>query len=229
MIAPGPPEHRVRPRRAVSAAALALVVSTFLLYAAQRTGASSLTSGSCTLSGGEAVLDGWHGKDTGANECNSCFCDKGRMACTRMACAAHLPTEGLAQQGETCDGFDETTGKAFPSCAQGLVCLSVDEMVSVPGAGKKCTPVADTVTERRFGRFGRRPGGGLAVGMMGGMLLGSAMSQRPTTVVYEAPQQPCPYGRYSPACKNWGSGNAPAYEPGTTGPSQNNPLYGIAG
>ena len=53
-----------------------------------------------TLSGGEAVLDGWHGKDTGANECNSCFCDKGRMACTRMACAAHLPTEGLAQQGD---------------------------------------------------------------------------------------------------------------------------------
>ncbi|EOD13080.1 hypothetical protein EMIHUDRAFT_437155 [Emiliania huxleyi CCMP1516] len=43
-----------------------------------------------------------------------------------------------------------------------------------------------------------------AVGMAGGALLGGAASRpQATQVVYEAPPQPCPYGRYAPACKNW--------------------------
>ena len=29
---------------------------------------------------------------------------------------------GPAQEGETCEGFDESTGGPFPSCADGLVC-----------------------------------------------------------------------------------------------------------
>jgi len=31
---------------------------------------------------------------------------------------------GGAQLGETCEGFNEMTGKQFPACARGLVCQS---------------------------------------------------------------------------------------------------------
>ena len=40
----------------------------------------------CTLSGGEVVQDGWQGNDTGNNHCNSCNCNSGRLACTKMFC-----------------------------------------------------------------------------------------------------------------------------------------------
>ena len=40
----------------------------------------------CTLSGGEVGQDGWQGNDTGNNHCNSCNCNNGRLACTKMAC-----------------------------------------------------------------------------------------------------------------------------------------------
>ena len=42
-----------------------------------------------------------------------------------------------AKEGETCEGFDESTGKAFPNCANGLVCKSTAE-ISIPGAGNTC-------------------------------------------------------------------------------------------
>ena len=43
-------------------------------------------NGTCVLTGGEMVQDGWSGKDTGSNSCNQCRCMKGGLACTKMAC-----------------------------------------------------------------------------------------------------------------------------------------------
>lgn len=40
----------------------------------------------CQLSGGEFVPEGWFGKDTGDNYCNSCSCQSGLLACTKMGC-----------------------------------------------------------------------------------------------------------------------------------------------
>ena len=51
--------------------------------------------------------------------------------------AAARRMQALSQLGETCDGFDERTGAPFPSCAEGLVCMSTG-MISIPGAGYKC-------------------------------------------------------------------------------------------
>lgn len=48
-----------------------------------------------------------------------------------------LKEGGGAQLGETCEGFNEMTGKQFPACARGLVCQSSGG-ISIPGAGKKC-------------------------------------------------------------------------------------------
>ena len=45
----------------------------------------------CTLFGGEVVQDGWQGNDTGNNHCNSCNCNNGRLACTKMACMRIMP------------------------------------------------------------------------------------------------------------------------------------------
>ena len=45
----------------------------------------------CTLSDGEVVQDGWQGNDTGNNHCNSCNCNNGRLACTKMACMPIIP------------------------------------------------------------------------------------------------------------------------------------------
>ena len=45
----------------------------------------------CTLSDGEVVQDGWQGNDTGNNYCNSCNCNNGRLACTKMACMRIIP------------------------------------------------------------------------------------------------------------------------------------------
>jgi len=42
--------------------------------------------GTCTLSGGEVVQQGWSGKDTGSNDCNQCRCLNAGLACTKMAC-----------------------------------------------------------------------------------------------------------------------------------------------
>ena len=36
--------------------------------------------------------------------------------------APQIVVGGGAQLGETCEGFNENTGKQFPACAQGLVC-----------------------------------------------------------------------------------------------------------
>ena len=40
----------------------------------------------CTLTGGEIVSDGWGGKDTGNNCCNTCQCSQGMLACTLIGC-----------------------------------------------------------------------------------------------------------------------------------------------
>ena len=45
-------------------------------------------NGSCKLTGGQVVLDGWSGKDTGTNYCNQCRCMNGMLACTKMACVS---------------------------------------------------------------------------------------------------------------------------------------------
>ena len=58
-----------------------------------------------------------------------CACDGGQI-------------EILGQVGDTCLGFDETTGEAFPDCGQGLECVEQsDGMVSIPGSEFICVEV----------------------------------------------------------------------------------------
>ena len=42
-----------------------------------------------------------------------------------------------AKEGETCDGFNESTGKPFPHCEAGLTC-KVTQEVCIPGACHTC-------------------------------------------------------------------------------------------
>ena len=42
--------------------------------------------GSCMLSGGEIVPDGFSGYDSGFNYCNTCGCSDSFLICTEMAC-----------------------------------------------------------------------------------------------------------------------------------------------
>jgi len=39
----------------------------------------------------------------------------------------------VAQEGEECWGFDESTGASFPDCAEGLTCME-SGMITIPGA-----------------------------------------------------------------------------------------------
>merc|ERR1719399_1631798 len=50
----------------------------------------------CTLTGGEQVMIGWSGIDTGANSCNTCSCSAANaLACTVMACETTEQTQSL--------------------------------------------------------------------------------------------------------------------------------------
>ena len=53
---------------------------------------------------------------------------------------------GTAEEGETCEGFDETTGEPFPYCAADLECKRGNEM-SIPGADKKCVKMEEEMQE----------------------------------------------------------------------------------
>jgi len=45
----------------------------------------------------------------------------------------------LASLNQSCGGFNESTGKPFPDCEEGLVCSSIgNDWVSIPGAGNIC-------------------------------------------------------------------------------------------
>ena len=61
------------------------------------------------------------------------------LAALVAAVSVSAQDEAFAQLGATCGGFDESTGRAFPSCASGLVCTNTGG-VSIPGAGSKCAP-----------------------------------------------------------------------------------------
>mmetsp|Transcript_56818 Transcript_56818/g.158222 ORF Transcript_56818/g.158222 Transcript_56818/m.158222 type:complete len:186 (-) Transcript_56818:123-680(-) len=45
------------------------------------------TAASCVLGDGTQVFDGWHGKGAGDNWCNDCFCEGGKLSCTRRYCS----------------------------------------------------------------------------------------------------------------------------------------------
>ena len=54
-----------------------------------------------------------------------------------MKCRKPTPPP-LAQEGDICEGFDESTGMPFPSCAPGLECQD-SGLVSIGGsAGNRC-------------------------------------------------------------------------------------------
>jgi len=61
----------------------------------------------CDLEDGTHVEEGWSGKDTGSNYCNTCRCSNGGLACTRMACAPQEP--------ESQDGCDLSDGTHVPN------------------------------------------------------------------------------------------------------------------
>ena len=52
-------------------------------------------------------------------------------------CRVITPPGALAQEGENCEGFDETTNRPFPSCDQGLVCEYTGGF-TIPGQNKIC-------------------------------------------------------------------------------------------
>ena len=45
-----------------------------------------VTKKSCELQCGTVVADGWNGKDEGTNDCNTCTCFDGSLACTKAGC-----------------------------------------------------------------------------------------------------------------------------------------------
>jgi len=44
----------------------------------------------------------------------------------------------LAQEGETCEGWNESTAEPFPSCDEGLVCEDLTGVFTDPGMEKVC-------------------------------------------------------------------------------------------
>jgi ribosomal protein L24E len=52
-------------------------------------------------------------------------------------CVRDDGTSDVAQEGDTCEGHDETANKPFPPCAEGLKCED-SGLVTIPGAGKIC-------------------------------------------------------------------------------------------
>merc|ERR1719219_3152753 len=68
-----------------------------------------------------------------------CFCTDGHVRGNDGNCVPTTQCTGtLAGLGEKCEGWDEWTGKYFPSCEEGLVCESTPGMISISGAGKTC-------------------------------------------------------------------------------------------
>lgn len=58
-----------------------------------------------------------------------------------------IPEPEVAYIGEVCEGFDESTGGSFPSCAEGLICQD-SGMITIPGMGNTCQElvIRDDVT-----------------------------------------------------------------------------------
>lgn len=75
--------------------------------------------GSCMLTGGEIVPDGYSGFDTGSNYCNTCGCDDGFLICTLIFCEPLEPGQCVLTGGEVVDpgyqGFD-TGAKYCNTC-----------------------------------------------------------------------------------------------------------------
>ena len=46
--------------------------------------------------------------------------------------------QDVAKLGDTCEGFNESTGRPYPSCAFGLACVDSGKM-TITGAHKHCT------------------------------------------------------------------------------------------
>jgi len=63
----------------------------------------------------------------------------------------------LAGLGETCGGHDETTNRPFPSCLDGLVCLS-SGLMTIPGAGNTCQTLALAKLNENCGGFNESTG-----------------------------------------------------------------------
>jgi len=67
--------------------------------------------------------------------------------------------EKEADVGETCDGFNSSTGSSFPHCAPGLECLSFAPwMMTIPGAGKRCVDHGDARLGDTCGGFNESTG-----------------------------------------------------------------------
>jgi hypothetical protein len=71
----------------------------------------------------------------------------------RLMTTIHKDVAGV---GETCEGYDEMTGMAFPSCAKGLVCVE-SGLVTIPGASKYC--LIDRFTHKPLASEGETCGG----------------------------------------------------------------------
>lgn len=111
----------------------------------------------CTLDDGTTVADGWQGKGAGDNWCNSCVCNNGGLACTKMGCGA-CPWESahsggdnvlLCANGQSCNG--ETDGWACCSskggraqCPSNLPVMCAVSNGCAGGSDYCCAPTAGT-------------------------------------------------------------------------------------
>jgi len=66
--------------------------------------------------------------------------ESGRMTIpgAEKICRSYKNPRPLAGEGQTCEGFNESTGRAYPSCAKGLSCVYKRGVFSDPGAEKEC-------------------------------------------------------------------------------------------
>ena len=81
----------------------------------------------CTLSGGENVVNGWTGYDTGDNWCNSCLCENGMLSCTELDCGTDCEVD-LDNDG-ICDEIDNCIGTWIENITTGS-CSNFDDQAS---------------------------------------------------------------------------------------------------
>ena len=84
------------------------------------TGCGEPLGSGCKLTGGEAVAEGWGGKDSGSNSCNSCQCSGGALMCTLMPCPPPLVGGCAGTQHGCCDdGKTSARGPNKAGCPMG--------------------------------------------------------------------------------------------------------------
>ena len=75
------------------------------LWVSEGASPSSGNGGSCTLSDGSLVANGWSGPGLGNDWCNDCFCENGILSCTELwcGCESDVDEDGICE--DDCEEF----------------------------------------------------------------------------------------------------------------------------